>query len=85
MSRKLLQSAVVALAVGAFLAIVPVHADAGSVGQRVTQAETAQAAAVIYGPFATMRRANEVANEFRSLGFSALAFHNGDGYYVKVW
>ena len=37
-----------------------------------------------YGPFPTMRRANEVANNFRQQGCSAIAFHNGDGYYVDV-
>ena len=36
------------------------------------------------GPYATMRRANEVANEYRARGYSAVAFHNGDGYYVNV-
>jgi hypothetical protein len=38
-----------------------------------------------YGPYATIRRANEVADEFRSLGYSTIVFHNGDGYYVRVW
>jgi hypothetical protein len=38
----------------------------------------------MFGPYATMRRANEVANEARNYGFSAVAFHNGDGYYVRV-
>jgi hypothetical protein len=37
-----------------------------------------------YGPYATMRRANEVAAWFRQQGFQAVAFHNGDGYYVDV-
>ena len=37
-----------------------------------------------YGPYATMRRAEEVANDFRGRGFQAVAFHNGDGYYVRV-
>jgi hypothetical protein len=36
------------------------------------------------GPFATLRRADEVANQFRSQGMRAVAFHNGDGYYVRV-
>jgi hypothetical protein len=47
-------------------------------------APTAAAQSGRYGPYATMRRANEVANWFRSQGFSAVAFHNGDGYYVDV-
>jgi hypothetical protein len=37
-----------------------------------------------YGPYATMRRAEEVANQYRAQGLSAVAFHNGDGYYVNV-
>lgn len=37
-----------------------------------------------YGPFATMRRAEEVAQTFRDRGCRAVAFHNGDGYYVRV-
>lgn len=37
-----------------------------------------------YGPYATMRRAEEVANDFRRRGLRAVAFHNGDGYYVRV-
>jgi hypothetical protein len=38
----------------------------------------------MFGPYATMRRANEVANEARGYGYSAVAFHNGNGYYVRV-
>ena len=37
-----------------------------------------------HGPYATMRRAEEVANGYRAQGFRAVAFHNGDGYYVNV-
>ncbi|HEY6514355.1 MAG TPA: hypothetical protein VI032_20430 [Burkholderiaceae bacterium] len=36
------------------------------------------------GPFATLRRAEEVASQFRAQGLRAVAFHNGDGYYVRV-
>ena len=37
-----------------------------------------------YGPFATLRRAEEVANQYRARGFQVVAFHNGDGYYINV-
>lgn len=37
------------------------------------------------GPFATMRRANEVAAQYRSRGQSVNVFHNGDGYYLRVF
>jgi hypothetical protein len=46
-------------------------------------AQLVQAGCRVFGPFPTMRRANEVANQARSRGYSALPFHNGDGYYVK--
>jgi hypothetical protein len=37
------------------------------------------------GPYATIRRGNEVAAYYRSLGRSASApYHNGNGYYVDV-
>lgn len=36
------------------------------------------------GPFATMRGAAVVANEFRARSLRAVAFHNGDGYCVRV-
>ena len=36
------------------------------------------------GPFVTMRRAEEEADRYRSRGFRAAAFHNGDGYYIRV-
>ena len=37
-----------------------------------------------FGPYATMRRANEIVYQANGLGYSAMAFHNGDGYYVRV-
>ena len=38
----------------------------------------------MYGPYATIRRANEIAQEASGLGYSFQVFHNGDGYYVRV-
>jgi hypothetical protein len=38
----------------------------------------------VAGPFPTMRRANEVAAEARRRGYNAIAYHNGDGYYVRA-
>ncbi len=36
-----------------------------------------------YGPFATIRRANEVVNMFRRMGYpNTIQYHNGDGQYV---
>jgi len=36
------------------------------------------------GPYATLGRANEEAAKYRAQGYRAVAFHNGDGYYVDV-
>ena len=37
------------------------------------------------GPFATWRRANEVMNYYRQMGYyTTQAFHSGDGYYFDV-
>jgi len=44
----------------------------------------AQARPGRYGPFATARRAQEVAQHFVRAGYRAVFFHNGDGYYVDV-
>jgi hypothetical protein len=42
-----------------------------------------------YGPFATLRRANEVAHYYRTLGFDAQIIYGGTfeyrEYYVDVW
>src|SRR5438477_10597802 len=81
MSRKLLLSAVAVLTFGTLLTAVPAHAELGKGEQHSTPAESAQGTVMIYGPYATMRRANDVANEARSLGCSALGCHNGDGDY----
>lgn len=43
-----------------------------------------QSGCQVAGPFATMRRANEVADEARRRGYDAVAYHNGDGYYVRA-
>jgi len=37
-----------------------------------------------YGPYATARRAQEVANRFRGDGWRAVFFHDNDGWYVDV-
>lgn len=69
------------------LVVVPVFSAAALpvVAEPAGQVELARAQVAVFGPYATMRRANEVANYARSLGYSAVAFHNGNGYYVRVW
>lgn len=44
----------------------------------------AHARAGRYGPYATARRAQEVANRFKADGWRAVFFHDNDGWYVDV-
>src|SRR5512132_1979797 len=67
MSRKVLMSALALLALGSTLAMPSARADAREVGDRSTSVQVAQVQSGRYGPYATARRANEVASYFRSL------------------
>ena len=73
-SRVVAVVAVAALLAGVFLAAAPVRAEPGEHSASATAAaanqadESAYGRYVIYGPYATWRRANEVANYARSLG-----------------
>lgn len=82
MLSNVLRSAV--LAAVPFLSALAQPADARPV-ESADRVELARTQDAVYGPYATIRRANEVANYARSLGYSAVAYHNGDGYYVRVW
>lgn len=65
--------------------LLPAHGVPAPTAHAATPAEAVRVAqAGRYGPYATLRRANEVANWFRQQGYQAVAFHNGDGYYVNV-
>jgi hypothetical protein len=88
---KITISALAALAVSSSLAIVPALADVRDCSTAVPQAVmgAAQARSRRYGPFATIRRANEVANYFRRRGYNARVIYGGTldsrVYYVDVW
>ena len=56
----------------------------GVLGDPCRQRTVATGRQLHLGPYATMRRANEVANEYRAQGYSAVPYHNGDGYYVNA-
>ena len=56
----------------------------GTFGDACPQQRTSGGGAFRVGPFATMNRANQEANTYRAQGYRAVAFHNGDGYYVDV-
>jgi len=85
MSRKVVMSALALLALGSTLAMPSARADAREVGDRSTSVQLARVQTARYGPYATARRANEVAYYFRSLGYNAQAFPEWGSYYVNVW
>jgi hypothetical protein len=73
-----------AIMIGSSLAAMP-GAAAGSVpAERHAGVQLVQYDCQMFGPYATMGRANEIANQARASGYNAIAYHNGDGYYVKV-
>lgn len=55
----------------------------GTFGDACLQ-QTGGSGAFRAGPFATQGRANQEAAKYRAQGYRAVAFHNGDGYYVDV-
>jgi hypothetical protein len=73
-----------ALAVAVVLASGPRGAVANEANGVATGIQRVQFGCQMFGPYATMGRANEVAGTARAYGYSALAYHDGDGYYVKV-
>jgi hypothetical protein len=85
MVRKVLMSALAALVLATSLVTVPVRAESGEMRPRSTALELAQVQPGRYGPYATIRRANEVANQFRRLGYNAQVIPVWGEYYVDVW
>ncbi len=85
MSRKLLMSALALLALGSTLATPSARADAREAGDRSTSVQLARVQTARYGPYATARRANEIAHHFRSLGYNAQVYPEWGAYYVSVW
>ena len=63
---------------------LPASATDGDAAELGTAALQLVQACGTLGPYATIRRANEVAYEAGNLGYSTQVFHNGDGYYVRA-
>jgi hypothetical protein len=86
MIRKIAISALMALVTGSSLAAVPVRDEVWGGSAAV---EAAQVRSRRFGPYATIRRANEVANYFRNRGYNAKVIYGGTldsrVYYVDVW
>jgi hypothetical protein len=77
-------SAVMAAVIGSSLVIIPARAMDSGAGERAAATVHLAQSCGTFGPFATIRRANEVALEASSAGYSTQVFHNGDGYYVRI-
>jgi hypothetical protein len=73
------------------LVTVPARAEARGTGESLATTESARFQSRRFGPYATLRRANEVANYARSLGYNAKVIYGGSlyygtrEYYVDVW
>jgi hypothetical protein len=80
--RMVLVVTLAMLTLGSSLTVSPARTEADP---SPSAEQSIQVQAVRYGPFATMRRANEVANHFRGRGYNALAFPEWGAYYVNVW
>ena len=79
MARNVLFTALAMLALGSSLAAGPARAEAAAPSTSVQVAQAAR-----YGPYATARRANEVAYYFRSRGFNVQVYPEWGAYYVSV-
>ena len=84
MIRVRVISVLAATVIGSSLGVIPARAADTDAGAGAASVQLAQSECTMLGPYATMGRANQVAAEARSYGYSAVAFHNGDGYYVRV-
>ena len=84
MCRAHLMSAVLASAIISSLGLaLTASATESDATERGAALQLAQACGTL-GPYATIRRANEVAYEAGNLGYSTQVSHNGDGYYVRA-
>jgi hypothetical protein len=85
MIRKITISVLMALVVGSSLAVVSARTE----GRNCSTVTAIQARSRRLGPYATIRRANEVANYYRSRGYNAKVIYGGTldsrVYYVDVW
>ena len=81
--RSCVSSGFAATLIGLSLPVSPATAAEMEVGWGAT-VQLVQSQCGTLGPFATIRRANEVANQYRDMGCMVYTpYHNGDGYYVS--
>jgi hypothetical protein len=90
MLKKVLSVSLLAIIIGVIPAVVRVQAKSGNAFGDSTTVESAQRSRR-FGPYATLRRANQVANYARRRRYKAKIFYAGSyiygtrSYYVDVW
>jgi hypothetical protein len=85
LGRHIVMSALALLAAGSSLTGLAARSEAGVAANRPELIQLARAQRGRYGPYPTMRRANEVASYFRSQGYSTQVYPEWGAYYVNVW
>ncbi|MEZ5428502.1 MAG: hypothetical protein R2747_19685 [Pyrinomonadaceae bacterium] len=90
MIKKLLAVGFMGLVLGLVPAVAPVQAQTNAAFPEMSAAGSESRAARRFGPYATLRRANEVANYARRYGYNAKIIYGTVGlgtraYYVDVW
>jgi len=85
MVPRILIPVVATYAIGASFVAFPARGESYETLVPLSAVQLARSEAGRHGPFATARRAHEVANLYRSRGFDAQVFSAGGDYYVNVW
>ncbi len=85
MVRRVLTSVLALVALGSSLLAAPGRAETRETWDDSASVQLVQVQAGRYGPFATLRRANEIADHFRGRGYNAHAYPEWGVYYVNVW
>lgn len=91
MIRKVLILSFAVLVFGSSLAMFPARSEARNASGNTITAKSSKVQSRRFGPYATLRRANEVANYARRQGYNAKVIYGGSviyntrEYYVDVW
>ena len=84
MIRRILAWFLATLAIGASFVTSPARGEPYAAREPLMPFQLARSEAGRHGPFPTARRANEVANYYRSRGYDAQVYSAGGDYYVNV-
>lgn len=91
MIKRVITIWLLAMVFGLFSTINPVQAKVAETNDRINTVENTQRRSRRFGPFATLRRANQVVRYARKRGYKAKVIYAGclycgtRKYYVDVW